>query len=109
MFDLDPFRFWFVRFWFRLHNTVLIRRKTSYLEHGSGGVGLGTLLTFELLVCHVAGLVVFPQALLITRIHSNNNLLCSIVDQDPYVFGPPRSGSVIITYGSGSFHKHAKK
>jgi hypothetical protein len=55
---------------FRLHNLGK-RRKTSYLEHGSGGVGLGTLLTFELLLCHVAGLVVLPQALLITKTHSN--------------------------------------
>jgi hypothetical protein len=28
---------------------------------------------------------------------------------DPYVFGPPGSGSVIILYVSGSFHKQAKK
>jgi hypothetical protein len=72
MLDLDPnpvlVRAVPVRF--RLHTGM--RRKTSYLEHGSGGVGLGTLLTFELLVCHVAGLVVLPQALLITRTHSNN-------------------------------------
>ncbi len=31
------------------------------------------------------------------------------VPEDPYVFGPPGSGSVIILYGSGSFHQQAKK
>ncbi len=33
-------------------------------------------------------------------------ILTSVVD--PYVFGPPGSGSDIILYGSGSFHQHAK-
>ncbi len=35
----------------------------------------------------------------------------SVVDPDPYVFGPPETGSVIILYGSGSrsFHQQAKK
>ncbi len=28
---------------------------------------------------------------------------------DPYVFGPPRSGSVIILYGFGSFYQQAKQ
>jgi hypothetical protein len=29
--------------------------------------------------------------------------------EDPYAFEPPGSGSVIILYGSGSFHQQAKK
>jgi hypothetical protein len=62
----------FVRFQFDSGSATLTKRKTSYPEHGTRGVGLGTLLTFELLLCHVAGLVVLPQALLITRNHSNN-------------------------------------
>ncbi len=37
----------------------------------------------------------------------------SVVDPDPYVFGPPGSGSFIILFGSGSgsgyFHQQAKK
>ncbi len=33
----------------------------------------------------------------------------SLVDPDPYVFGPPGSGSVIILYGSGSFYQQAKQ
>ncbi len=42
-------------------------------------------------------------------------VLFSVVDLDPYVFGPPGSGIVIILYGSGSglgsgsFHQLAKK
>jgi hypothetical protein len=28
--------------------------------------------------------------------------------EDPYVFGPPRSGSISQRYGSGSFHHQAK-
>jgi hypothetical protein len=28
---------------------------------------------------------------------------------DPYVFGPPGSGSVILRYGSGSFRQPARK
>jgi hypothetical protein len=45
-----------------------------------------------------------------TMIFSN-----SVVDPDPYVFGPPGSGSVNILYGygvgseSGSFYQQAKK
>jgi hypothetical protein len=35
------------------------------------------------------------------------------LDLDPYVFGPPRSGTVFILYGSGpgsgSFHQQANK
>ncbi len=34
----------------------------------------------------------------------------SVVDPDPWdVFRPPDFGSVIILYGSGSFHQHPKK
>jgi hypothetical protein len=33
----------------------------------------------------------------------------SVVDPDPYVFGPPGSGSVDQRYGSGSFYLQAKK
>jgi hypothetical protein len=29
-------------------------------------------------------------------------------DPDPYVFGPPESGSTSQSYGSGSFYHHAK-
>ncbi len=32
-----------------------------------------------------------------------------VLDPNPDVFGPPGSGSVIILYGSGSFHQQAKK
>ncbi len=32
----------------------------------------------------------------------------SVADPDPYVFGPPGSGSVSQRYGSGSFHHQAK-
>jgi hypothetical protein len=33
----------------------------------------------------------------------------SVVDPDSYIFGPPGSGSVIILFGSDSFHRQAKK
>jgi hypothetical protein len=32
----------------------------------------------------------------------------SVVDPDPYVFGPPGSGSASQRYESGSFHHQAK-
>jgi hypothetical protein len=35
-------------------------------------------------------------------------IICNVRDPDPYVFGPPGSGSVIQRYGSGSFYHHAK-
>jgi hypothetical protein len=34
--------------------------------------------------------------------------LSSVVDPDPYVFGPPGSGSGCQRYGSGSFYHQAK-
>ncbi len=39
-----------------------------------------------------------------------NSLLSTVVDPDPYVFGPPgsASGSISHNYGSGSFHHQAK-
>jgi hypothetical protein len=39
-----------------------------------------------------------------------NNILISVADTDPYVFGPPGSGSGSLSkmYGSGSFYHQAK-
>jgi hypothetical protein len=96
----------FVRFQFDSGSATLTKRKTNYLEHGSGSVGLGTLLTFELLICHVAGLVVLPQALLITRTHSIN--CCAVLwirsfmflglrDPDPSFFIIKKMNKILIS------------
>jgi hypothetical protein len=39
----------------------------------------------------------------------NKIISSSVAVPDPYVFGPPGSGSIVRgTYGSGSFHHQAK-
>ncbi len=32
------------------------------------------------------------------------HLFRSVADPDPHVFGPPGSGSISLSYGSGAFH-----
>jgi hypothetical protein len=48
-----------------------------------------------------------------SAVKTNKQVLTSVADpdpKDPYVFGPPGSGSISQRYGSGSFyHQNIKK
>jgi hypothetical protein len=61
--------------------------------------------------CRFAGFTRYEsKALILFKVNKKIDVFkSSVVDPDPYVFGPPGSGSVSQRYGSGSFYHSARK